>query len=90
MFLILRENQFQLGSRVLSCFVNSEIVAYRMLIPMEQFTCIPGLAEIMDPTDAFTTMIMGHDCRIVMGPARNGKVYGDYSSCAIWILCQIG
>jgi len=30
----------------------------------------------MDPTDSFTTVIMGYDCRIIMGPARNGKVYG--------------
>ena len=54
----------------------TDLLAYRMLIPTEELTYIPELTGIMDPTDSFTTMIMGHECRIIMGPARNGKVYG--------------
>ncbi|KXH51520.1 hypothetical protein CNYM01_07672 [Colletotrichum nymphaeae SA-01] len=30
---------------------------------------------LSDPRESFTTMIMGHDRRIIMGPARNGSIY---------------
>ncbi|KAK1465064.1 hypothetical protein CMEL01_12419 [Colletotrichum melonis] len=31
--------------------------------------------SVIDPRESFTTMIMGHDRRIIMGPARNGAIY---------------
>ena len=35
---------------------------------------IPELQQIMDFENPYTTIIVGHDRRILMGPARNGEV----------------
>jgi salicylate hydroxylase len=50
--------------------------AYRMLLPAE---CLSGLdvpKDILDLAKPVTTMIVGHDRRIIMGPGRGGKVFG--------------
>ena len=33
------------------------------------------IRRFLDPREAVTTMVMGHQNRLIMGPARNGDVY---------------
>jgi salicylate hydroxylase len=35
----------------------------------------PLFAATITPEDPYTSMIMAHDCRLIMGPARQGAVY---------------
>ncbi|EYB32844.1 hypothetical protein FG05_03729 [Fusarium graminearum] len=50
--------------------------AYRMLIPVENLKDLSLPEKVLDPADPKTTMIMGHDRRIIMGPGRGSKLYG--------------
>ncbi|KAM5354633.1 hypothetical protein ACJ41O_001280 [Fusarium nematophilum] len=50
--------------------------AYRMLIPMDKLKHISTPEKLLDPRDPCTTMIMGHDRRVIMGPGRGTKIYG--------------
>lgn len=33
------------------------------------------ISKFLDPRDSCTTMVIGHECRLVMGLARNGEIY---------------
>jgi len=35
----------------------------------------PDFAAHIKPEDPYTSMVMAHDCRLIMGPARNGDLY---------------
>lgn len=35
----------------------------------------PGFCRILNPRTSMTTMVMAHDRRLIMGPARDGKVF---------------
>lgn len=35
----------------------------------------PEFCGIVKPRASYTTMMMGHDRRLIMGPARGGEVY---------------
>lgn len=51
--------------------------AYRMLIPTEKLSSLDlpkGILHMHDP--AATTMVVGQDKRVIMGPGRGGKVLG--------------
>ncbi|KAM0559953.1 hypothetical protein ACHAPJ_003905 [Fusarium lateritium] len=50
--------------------------AYRMLIPIENLEKISLPKNFLDPHDPKTTMIMGHDRRVIMGPGRGNKLFG--------------
>ena len=50
--------------------------AYRMLIPTENLKGLTLPDKVLDPADPKTTMIMGYDRRIIMGPGRGSKLYG--------------
>lgn len=50
--------------------------AYRTLIPVEDLRDIQGLPEGVHLGDSQTLMIVGRDCRLVMGPSRSGTVLG--------------
>ncbi|KAF5715938.1 salicylate 1-monooxygenase [Fusarium mundagurra] len=50
--------------------------AYRMLIPTENLEGLSLPSQLLDPRVPKTTMIMGHDRRVIMGPGRNSKLYG--------------
>jgi salicylate hydroxylase len=50
--------------------------AYRMLMPIEALNGIEVPPSVFVPGDAATTMIVGHDKRVIMGPGRGGKVFG--------------
>lgn len=58
--------------------IPTGISAYRLLIPFENLKDLV-LPEKMIESKAIegsTTMIMGHDKRVIMGPGRGGKVFG--------------
>ncbi|KAF7596865.1 hypothetical protein BBP40_011910 [Aspergillus hancockii] len=50
--------------------------AYRMMVPTDVLLAEPDFMQVIDPRRCRTTMVVGHDARLVMGPARNGSVYG--------------
>jgi salicylate hydroxylase len=50
--------------------------AYRLMMPSKEIEeRAPAFASSIQPRDPYTSMIMAHDCRIIMGPARNGELY---------------
>ncbi|EED13682.1 monooxygenase, putative [Talaromyces stipitatus ATCC 10500] len=50
--------------------------AYRMILPVYKLlTECKAFCDVVDPTASYTTMIMAHNRRMIMGPARNGSVY---------------
>lgn len=50
--------------------------AYRLTIPTEKLEReTPEFCKKMDPRQPFTSMMMAHDCRLIMGPAREGSVW---------------
>lgn len=51
------------------------VAAYRMMIKTSDIEGDSDIARFLDPRDSCTTMVMGHECRLIMGPARNGEVY---------------
>lgn len=50
--------------------------AYRLLIPVAKLENLSVSKEIFDPERAVSTMIIGHDKRIIMGPGRGKKLFG--------------
>jgi salicylate hydroxylase len=50
--------------------------AYRMILPVDKLlTECKAFCNVVDPRAAYTTMVMAHNRRMIMGPARNGSVY---------------
>ncbi|KAF7188987.1 FAD-dependent monooxygenase phqK [Pseudocercospora fuligena] len=50
--------------------------AYRLMVDtsiLEQSA--PGFCANINPREPYTSMIMAHSCRLIMGPARNGELY---------------
>ncbi|KAH7175437.1 hypothetical protein EDB81DRAFT_4131 [Dactylonectria macrodidyma] len=56
--------------------IPTGISAYRMLIPTEKLDKLSAPKKLLDPLDPSTTMIIGHDRRVIMGPGRGAKMYG--------------
>ncbi|KAM0747702.1 FAD/NAD(P)-binding domain-containing protein [Meredithblackwellia eburnea MCA 4105] len=54
--------------------IPTGLSAYRMVIPKENLTDIPEVAEIMAGEKPWTTVLLGHACRVVMGPCRDGTL----------------
>jgi salicylate hydroxylase len=52
------------------------ISAYRLLLETSELEKLTSFTSVIDPRDPATTMIVGHDRRIIMGPGRNGTLYG--------------
>ncbi|PYH86485.1 putative monooxygenase [Aspergillus uvarum CBS 121591] len=52
------------------------LCAYRMMIPTEKLMQEPVFAGVVDPRAPQTTMVVGDDRRLIMGPARSGSIYG--------------
>ncbi|KAE8383074.1 hypothetical protein BDV26DRAFT_287861 [Aspergillus bertholletiae] len=50
--------------------------AYRMMVPTEELLKETDFVQVIDPRICRTAMVIGQDRRLVMGPARNGSVYG--------------
>lgn len=49
--------------------------AYRLVVPSSELEQDKDFSSVIDPRKSFTSMVMGHDRRIIMGPARNGDLY---------------
>ncbi|CAH0021525.1 unnamed protein product [Clonostachys rhizophaga] len=56
--------------------IPTGISAYRMLVPIEALKGIQIPEGAFEPAEAVTTMIVGHDRRVIMGPGRNSTVFG--------------
>lgn len=56
--------------------IPTGLSAYRMLMPIDSLRDINLPSHVFNPADPLTTMIVGHDRRIIMGPARDGTVLG--------------
>lgn len=49
---------------------------YRLMMSSEALRQrAPQFASKINPEDPYTSMIMAHDCRLIMGPARQGNLY---------------
>ncbi|KZL78761.1 zeaxanthin epoxidase, partial [Colletotrichum tofieldiae] len=55
--------------------IPTGLSAYRLVINSTELEQDKDFMSVIDPRDSFTTMIMGHDRRIIMGPARDGSIY---------------
>ena len=49
--------------------------AYRMVIPTSSLLERSDFTSVIDPLKSYTTMVIGHDKRLIMGPARNSSIY---------------
>lgn len=50
--------------------------AYRLLLQTKDIPSLDVNANCFDPRAQATTMMMGHDKRVIMGPARKGELLG--------------
>ncbi|KAJ5340078.1 hypothetical protein N7452_006806 [Penicillium brevicompactum] len=51
--------------------------AYRLMVPTEVLEREePEFCSKINPREPFTSMIVAHNCRLIMGPGRQGEVYG--------------
>ncbi|EFQ27423.1 hypothetical protein CGRA01v4_04508 [Colletotrichum graminicola] len=55
--------------------VPTGLSAYRLVIDSSELEQDKDFTSIIDPRESLTTMVMGHDRRIIMGPARAGSIY---------------
>ncbi|KAG4430346.1 hypothetical protein IFR05_014165 [Cadophora sp. M221] len=69
-------------SMIRGCVVGEEVssvrtgqAAYRMMIDASKVEDDEDIRKFLDPREAVTTMVMGHQNRLIMGPARNGEVF---------------
>jgi salicylate hydroxylase len=50
--------------------------AYRLMLPTTVLNeCAPQFSANISPEQPYTSMIMAHSCRLIMGPARDAKLY---------------
>lgn len=50
--------------------------AYRLMLPAEVLNDrAPRFAENIKPEEPYTSMVMAHSCRLIMGPARDAQLY---------------
>src|SRR5690242_14349008 len=50
--------------------------AYRLMLPMKVLReRAPQFIENIRPEEPYTSMIMAHSCRLIMGPARDAQLY---------------
>ena len=49
---------------------------YRVLLPTSQLKDIEVVSSILKVNEAVTTMVLGKDRRVIMGPARGGEIFG--------------
>jgi salicylate hydroxylase len=50
--------------------------AYRLVLPTEKLQReMPEFCKRIDPTQPYTSMMVAHSCRLIMGPAREGSIF---------------
>ena len=53
------------------------VSAYRILLPVHIILSkLANIKNYFDPTVAMTHLVLGHEQRVVMGPARQGSIFG--------------
>ncbi|KAF1955749.1 FAD binding domain-containing protein [Byssothecium circinans] len=70
-------------SRIRSCVLGKEVTAvptgtsaYRLMMPSQILESkVPHFTDRINTREPYTSMIMAHDCRLIMGPARGGELY---------------
>lgn len=69
---IIRQNvlKTEVGAR------TTGLSAYRMMIPVADLLKEATFLAVVDPRKSCTTMVVGNDRRLIMGPARNASIYG--------------
>lgn len=50
--------------------------AYRFMIPIAQLEKETEFVKVINPLEPQTTMVVGHDRRLIMGPARDASIFG--------------
>lgn len=56
--------------------IPTGLSAYRMVIPSDVLEAqAPGFCEHIQPREPYTSMMMAHQCRLIMGPARDGGIF---------------
>jgi salicylate hydroxylase len=55
---------------------STGVSAYRLLLPTSRILSIPNIRDHLDPTAPMTHMLFGHEQRVIMGPARQGEIFG--------------
>ena len=57
--------------------IPTGISAYRILMPSEELRDLEGVPDIVRSSDpAVTSMVVGNDKRVIMGPGRGGELFG--------------
>ncbi|CAD0108452.1 unnamed protein product [Aureobasidium uvarum] len=73
---VIREAILKAGNHELVHPTPTGVSAYRLLVETANLSSINVDSDIFDPKKQATTLIMGHDRRVIMGPARNGDLLG--------------
>lgn len=56
--------------------VPTGLSAYRLVIPSQVLEDQASeFCQRIDPRSPFTSMVFAHECRLIMGPARDGEIY---------------
>jgi salicylate hydroxylase len=56
--------------------IPTGLSAYRLLVDTDKLPKLNVTSEVFDLKRSATTMIVGHDKRIIMGPGRGGEMFG--------------
>jgi salicylate hydroxylase len=73
---VIREAVLKAGNHQLVHPTPTGVSAYRLLVDTANLSSIIVDSELFDPKRQATTLMMGHDRRVIMGPARNGELLG--------------
>jgi salicylate hydroxylase len=73
---VIREAVLKAGNHELVHPTPTGVSAYRLLVETANLSSIDVDPEIFDAKKQATTLMMGHDRRVIMGPARNGDLLG--------------
>ncbi|KAI5208089.1 hypothetical protein AUEXF2481DRAFT_111275 [Aureobasidium subglaciale EXF-2481] len=73
---VIRDAVLKAGNHDLVHPTPTGVSAYRLLVETSTLSSITVDPEIFDPKRQATTLMMGHDRRVIMGPARNGALLG--------------
>ncbi|CAD0095558.1 unnamed protein product [Aureobasidium vineae] len=73
---VIREAVLEAGNHELVHPTPTGVSAYRLLVETANLSSKNVDPETFDPKRQATTLMMGHDRRVIMGPARNGDLLG--------------
>lgn len=73
---VIREAVLKAGNHELVHPTPTGVSAYRLLVETANLSSIEVDSKVFEAKRQATTLMMGHDRRVIMGPARNGDVLG--------------